>query len=650
MIGKILGKRYEIIEKIGGGGMALVYKAKCNLLDRFVAIKILKDEFMHDEEFVRKFRRESQAAASLSHPNIVNIYDVGIEEELERKIHYIVMEYIDGKTLKELIVEKGKIPIDESIDYLSQIGSALSTAHKNGIIHRDIKPHNIMITKENRVKVTDFGIARAATSSTMTTKSDVLGSVHYFSPEQARGGYTDDKSDIYSLGIVMYEMVTGKLPYKGESPITVALKHVQEDIVPPSKLNPNIPPGFEKIILKSVQKRQADRYKNIDELIEDLKLVNVNRNIQDIDTDNGFDDHTRIIPAIGPEDEKKNMKNNPKKTRNKKGGKKEIILGVLLAFLLVAGIYIGYSNFFSNEEIVVPNIVGKQEAEAEAEIKGMGLEFRVLDRVKNSEYEEGQIISQEQAADSKVKKGYPIGVVVSSGKNAVEVPRVINRTFDDAKRMIEEEGLSIGLVDYEESHDIPIDVVISQDPGGNSEVDPDTRINLVLSKGKEVTYVNMKSLIGLTLEQAEDEIKRMGLQIGETRVEPNEDVADGVVFWQSYEAGTEIETETAVDLYVSSGPLEEQAEEESPPEEGSPEDGDTPPLDSVEGPISFTLTPLQDQDQTTIKIARRQDGEEKVVYNKVHLKTDGEVSINLEGKPGAQFDIYYNDIYQTTIE
>lgn len=650
MIGKILGERYEIIEKIGGGGMALVYKAKCNLLDRFVAIKILKDEFMDDEEFVRKFRRESQAAASLSHPNIVNIYDVGIEEELERKIHYIVMEYIDGKTLKQLIVEKGKIPIDESINYLGQIGSALSTAHKNGIIHRDIKPHNIMITKDNRVKVTDFGIARAATSSTMTTKSDVLGSVHYFSPEQARGGYTDDKSDIYSLGIVMYEMVTGKLPYQGESPITVALKHVQEDIVPPRQLDADIPIGFEKIILKSVQKRQADRYKNIDELIEDLKLVKVNRKIEDIDTDDGFDGHTRIIPVVGPEDEKMNNKSKKKKNKNKKSGKKEVILGVLLAFLLVAGIYIGYSNFFSNEEIVVPNIVGKQEAEAESQIKDLGLEFRVLDRVKDSEFEEGQIIYQEQAADSKVKKGYPIGVTVSSGKNAVEVPRVVNRSFDDAKRMIEEKGLSIGLVDYEKSDDIPIDVVIRQDPGGNSEVDPNTRINLILSEGKEVTYVNMKNLIGLTLAQAENEIKKMNLQIGETRREPNEDVEDGLVFWQSYEAGTELESDTAVDLYISSGPQEDKPEEDKPPEEGSPEDGETPPEDFVEGPISFTLTPLQDQDQTNIKIARRQDGTEKVVYNKVHLKTDGDVSINLEGKPGAQFDIYYNDIYQTTIE
>ena len=214
MIGTILG-RYEIIEKIGGGGMALVYKAKCKLLNRYVAIKVLRDEFINDEEFIKKFRRESQAAASLSHPNIVNIYDVGVDEVKEHQIHYIVMEYIKGKTLKEIIVEKGKLSLDETINYSIQIAEALEHAHKNHIVHRDIKPHNIMITEDGRAKVMDFGIARAATSSTVTNTSNVIGSVHYFSPEQARGGYTDEKSDIYSLGVVMYEMITGKCLIKG---------------------------------------------------------------------------------------------------------------------------------------------------------------------------------------------------------------------------------------------------------------------------------------------------------------------------------------------------------------------------------------------------------------------------------------------------
>ncbi len=647
MIGKMLGQRYEIIEKIGGGGMALVYKAKCNLLDRFVAIKILKDEFVDDDEFVRKFRRESQAAASLSHPNIVNIYDVGIEQEEDKKIHYIVMEYIDGKTLKQLIVEKGRLSVDETINYSNQIASALSTAHENGIVHRDIKPHNIMITKDNRVKVTDFGIARAATSSTMTTKSDVLGSVHYFSPEQARGGYTDDKSDIYSLGIVMYEMVTGKLPYQGESPITVALKHVQEDIVPPREINREIPLGFEKIILKAVQKRQADRYKNIKELIEDLKLVKVNRKIEDIDTGDSFDSHTKIIPAVGFEDDKVKSKINNKKNKNKKSGGKEVFLGIILAFLLVAGIYMGYfqfKSFLSNEEIVVPNLEKMQEAEAEAKVKALGLDFRVVSRIKDADYEEGQIISQEQAPNSKVKKGYPISVTVCSGQDLVSVPRVTNRSFEDADDLIKAEGLRVGSVDYENSDDIPVDVVIRQDPQASSEVAPNTRVNLIISKGKKVTYVDMIKLVGLSITEATKELTKLNLEVGDTKYEPNEEVEKDIITWQSYEVGTELETGTAVDLYISSGPQENKPEEDDVP----PEDKENPSEDVGESSMTFTLTPLQDQDQTIIKIDRRQDGTTKVVYNKVHLKDDGEVPITLEGKSGAQFDIYYNDIYQFT--
>ena len=267
MIGKTLGNRYEILEKVGEGGMAKVYKARCHLLDRNVAIKILKSEFNDDEEFIKKFRRESQAAASLSHPNILSIYDVGSEETDDHKVYYIVMEFIDGKTLKQIIKEKGKFSEEESIKYSLQISEALLHAHKNHIIHRDIKPHNIMLTPDDRIKVTDFGIARAATSSTVTASTDVLGSVHYFSPEQARGGFTDEKSDIYSLGIVMYEMITGKLPYVGDTPVSVALQHIQNKIKSPRDINPNMSKNFESIILKCTAKSQNNRYSAVSTLI-----------------------------------------------------------------------------------------------------------------------------------------------------------------------------------------------------------------------------------------------------------------------------------------------------------------------------------------------------------------------------------------------
>lgn len=646
MIGKILGKRYEILEQIGGGGMALVYKAKCQLLDRFVAIKVLKDEFVNDEEFVRKFGRESQAAARLSHPNIVNIYDVGVEDEGDNHIHYIVMEYIKGKTLKELIKEKGKIPTENALEYSCQIADALQHAHANHIFHRDIKPHNIMITDDNRVKVTDFGIARAATSSTVTTTSNVLGSVHYFSPEQARGGYTDDKSDIYSLGIVMYEMVTGKLPYQGESPITVALKHVQEDIIPPRELESEIPIGFENIVLKCVQKRQADRYKNIGELIKDLKKVRTNINQLVLDNTSNFESHTKIIPAIdiGDVDTMKSKKDNRniKKPKKKDGTLKVVLLGILLAFLLATSVYLGYfklKNFFISEEVVVPNLVGMEEKEAKEKIEELGLQLVVKARVKNKDFDTGEIISQEVEADTTVKKGYPIEVTISEGDNQVKIPNLVNKDINDAQEIIKEAGLKVGI-SYEYSDTIPLDVVIGQEPDSGTKVEPGTRVNLVVSQGEEVKHVLMEKLVGKNIEEAKNILKKLDLVEGDIVYQPSEDVEKDIVTWQSYEQGTELETKTAVDLYVSNGPSEET------PGDNNPNDNND---SNVESSITFNLTPFLDKEETQIKIIRIQDGISKVVYNLKHKASDGEVEITLEGKVGALFEIFYDDVYQATI-
>jgi serine/threonine-protein kinase len=294
MIGRMLGNRYEILEKIGEGGMAKVYKAKCHLLNRIVAIKILRSEFVADEEFVRRFKRESQAAASLSHPNIVSIYDVGQEGD----IYYIVMEYVNGKTLKQLIREaNGPLPIPKALDITRQVCGALEHAHKNHIVHRDIKPQNILVTDDNIVKVTDFGIARAANGSTITYGGgDVLGTAYYFSPEQAKGAMIDEKTDIYSLGIVMYEMLTGKVPFEGESPISVALKHIQEDIVPPSKLNPKVPYNLDKIVLKATEKDINYRYKSASDLLNDIETY-INNPDKLVVTNGNDNNVTRVMKS-----------------------------------------------------------------------------------------------------------------------------------------------------------------------------------------------------------------------------------------------------------------------------------------------------------------------------------------------------------------
>lgn len=644
MIGKVLGDRYEVIEQIGGGGMALVYKAKCLLLDRFVAIKVLKDEFINDEEFIRKFRRESQAAASLSHPNIVNIYDVGVENDGDKQIHYIVMEYINGKTLKEIIKEKGKLSIDNALDYSYQIADALEHAHKNHIVHRDIKPHNIMITNDNRVKVTDFGIARAATSSTVTTTSNVLGSVHYFSPEQARGGYTDEKSDIYSLGIVMYEMVTGKLPYNGESPITVALKHVQEDIIPPRELDPKIPIGFERIILKSVQKRQSDRYSNVTDLKKDLNKVKVNsENISLEDTSN-FDSHTKIIPIVDIEDVD-NMKSqkNTKKKKNSDGTLKVVIFGILLAFLLAGTFFLGYlkiKNFFVSEEVIVPNVIGLQESEAKTKIEEKGLKFAVKARVKNSKFKAGEVISQEVGENTKVKKGFPIEVTISEGDNLVKVPSVVNRDLVDAEELIKDADLKVD-VKYEYSDTIPENVVIRQEPEGGSGAEPKTRITLIVSQGEEIKHVVIEKLVGLKIEEAIKKIEDLDLIVGQISPQPSEGIEKDRVTWQEYEPGTELETKTSVDLYISSGESEDISN-------GNEGDNNEDAQGNVETPITFTLTPFQDREETRIKIIRVQDGVSTEVYNMKH-KAGKEVIITLQGKKGALFEVYFDDEHQGTI-
>ena len=638
MIGTVLGSRYEIIEKIGAGGMAYVYKARCKLLNRNVAVKILRDEFVNDEEFVKKFRRESQAAASLSHPNIVNVYDVGAEEIDGERIYYIVMEYISGKTLKEIIREKGKLSLDETLDYSIQIAEALEHAHKNHIVHRDIKPHNIMITEDGRVKVTDFGIARAATASTVTNTSNVIGSVHYFSPEQARGGYTDEKSDIYSLGIVIYEMITGKVPYEGDSPISVALKHIQEEILPPRKIDPTIPISLENIIMKCVKKSQLDRYNNASELLRDLRREKYSIGGKNMEDTSLMESPTQIIPIID-EEGKDDMKRNEKKKKNKNGdgGTKVMLLAIFLAFVVVASGVFGYykiKNYFVSDEVEVPNLVGMQVEKAEKILEDFGLKLKVGKEVSSSEFKKGQIMDQKTKVGEKVKVGYTIEVTVSTGGKLVKVPSLIGKSIAEIDAILSEYNLGEGMVTPQYSDTVEANFIINQYPEPYTEVEEGTKIDIVVSQGPEKKMVTVPSLLNRTENEANNALAALGLAKGNIDKAPSNEYEAGRVMWQSIEPGTSVEANTKVDIKISTGP---EPEPEPEPEE------------EKEVPFNLNLTLPEDGSEIQIRVEKVQDNFIEVVYDEVHVSDGKTIKIPLKGKLDAEFRLYYNGEHKDTL-
>ncbi len=653
MIGKVLGNRYEIVEKIGGGGMALVYKAKCRLLNRYVAIKILREEFINDDEFIVKFKRESQAAASLSHHNIVNVYDVGVQDN----IYYIVMEYVKGKTLKEFIKERGKLSISEALDIAIQMADALRHAHKNHIIHRDIKPHNIIITDDGRAKVTDFGIARAATSTTVTNTNSVIGSVHYFSPEQARGGYTDEKSDIYSLGIVMYEMVTGRLPFQGDSPISVALKHVQESVLSPKIIEESIPANFEKIIMKCVKKDQSLRYSNANELLSDLKKC---RNLDEADfvsIENINDSPTIIIPAVkGDKTMSRNAKRNNNENKNtekkKKTNKKLITVAAIFSALLLVSILIFtilipmVMDFLTVEEVEVPNVIGKSLEDAEAEITKAGLSFRKdTEEVYSSEYAAGYVIDQSEKPGEIRKVEYVVEVTVSKGQHLVTVPDLTNKHISDISIEFDIVDLNIGNKRYEISN-LPKDFIISQEPIPFSEVPEGSSVDFVISAGPEISTILMPNLVGTNIEDAKREIVALGLVEGEISYQNDDQYPEDVVISQGVPSASEVEEYEEISLIVSLGPENPESNDGQESTEGnnqtSSTGGDVPNLGKA-AQISIKLP--QDREKVEVKVERIQDLISEIVYTQVHDTTEEVIPVVVYGRGRAIFLIYFDGKY-----
>lgn len=611
--GIILGKRYEVLSKIGAGGMADVYKGRDTILDRYVAIKVLKKEYWEDENFVRKFRSEAQAAAGLLNPNIVNVYDVGED----RGLYYMVMELVEGITLKEYIERKGRLSHKEVISIAIQMCNGIGAAHAADIIHRDIKPQNIMISRDGKVKVTDFGIAKATTSNTISTNA--MGSVHYTSPEQARGGFSDAKSDIYSIGITLFEMVTGEVPFNGDSTVSVAIKHLQEEITPPSELVPDIPYSLEQIILKCTQKNSERRYSNTNMLIQDLKrslvdpdgdFVNIpplrnadtviitDEELDDIrssyddddDYDDDYDDDSydddRYDDGYDDDDyddeDDYDSKYRTRDKKKKKGSEEvnprmnkimkilTIVVVAIIIFILVftigkaAGIFksIGQGNIDVVEEdktVKVPNVVGMSEEKAKKTLNDMGLGFKVVSYEESEKYGEGTVCKQKTKAGEKVPKNTMIKVVVSSKLvgEEVTVPDVSGMDEAAAQRALENEGLKVGTPNYvfDESYDEG--EVIGTTPAANSKVSKDTEIIMKVSKGADKKVV--PNVVGMTEAQARSAIEKAGLKVGSSvTYDFNDSVEKGKVFDQSLAAGKKVSAGTSVNISVSNGKKPEE--------------------------------------------------------------------------------------------
>lgn len=621
MVGKVLGDRYEILEKIGTGGMSVVYKAKCKLLNRFVAVKILRNEFIDNEDFVKRFKIEAQAAASLTHPNIVSIYDVGSQDD----IYYIVMEYVDGVTLKEYIVYKKILDWKESIKIAVQIASALECAHKNGIVHRDIKPHNIIITTDGVVKVTDFGIARAATYFTVTFAGNAIGSVHYFSPEQARGGYTDNKSDIYSLGVVMYEMVTGTVPFEGDTPVAIAFKHIQQNAVAPREISSNVPPALNGIIMKAMAKEVEKRYSTATMLLSDLNeslktpefdFVGLNR------VEDKVDSPTLVIPAVNApknvsEKSEENMAvKSLAKGKNKKRmqivglGAAAVLVVTLLTFFLFKYVFLNGSGGTA----VVPNLVNQSEEQAMEALSKLHLTMVVKARRSDDSIPIGTIIEQTPGAGMSVRIPSEVSVVVSSGKKEVEVPSVEKKDYRDAQAAIEKLGL-VAKISYESSDTIPIDFVTRLDPTSGSNVKQGSTVEVFVSNGPSSNSFPMPKLIGLTEQKAKSTLSENNLVCGDVSYESNS-AAYGTVVEQSVSANTAVTKGTKVNLKLSTGKITKT--------------------------ISISLP----QDKPTVAVEVRltnSKGVETVIYSKKVLKSsDSPLTITISGQGKAHLTVYFD--------
>lgn len=678
--GKILGDRYEIIQKIGAGGMSIVYKAKCNKLQRFVAIKVLREEFVKDEAFVQKFKSEAFSAGGLSHPNIVSIYDVGQEDDL----HYIVMEFVEGQTLKEYIEQNGPLSSTQTLEYGMQIVSALRHAHNKQVIHRDIKPQNILITHDQMLKVADFGIAKAVDSSTIVAAGNAIGSVHYFSPEQAKGKYVNETSDLYSCGIVLFEMATNRLPFQADTHVSIALKHINEEVPKPSLFNEQIWPGLESIILKATNKKQELRYQNADSMLEDMKTVLANptvdlssREVTETDVD-----QTILLTDIQTSFIRQNEKTTSRLESNQTPGVKmstpqdyyeeyegedeeevstgyKILagLGGVLATLLIVGIMAAVTffvlpSFNKPQRVVVPSVLGQTVDKATAILEDKNLAILLAGEEASDTYTPGTIMRQTPNGEKVVEPGTVINVVVAKQKEVIEevvVPDLKGEESANAQSILDEMDLDVAL-EWEYSDELDRSKVISHTPEAGVRVKKGDTVTLVLSKGKEVVLVKVPNLYNLTLDEAKAKLNEVGLRFGQTVEEHSDTVEQGKVMKQSIAENQEIEQGEIVDIVISKGP---KVEEVIPPEEDPnnpttpdtdiPSEENTPeeePLATITRVINAPTDKLQDEYHVVVLI--EDDLGARTAFEGMVKKEQFPLPIQVSGKGKGVLTTYFD--------
>ena len=664
----ILGNRYQLQDLIGVGGMAKVYKATDRLLQRDVAIKILKDQYAEDDEFVKKFSNEALSAARLTHVNIVSVYDIGEDLIEGKKIHYIVMEYVDGETLKDLIDREKIISNHDIVDYSIQIAQALNQAHSSNIIHRDIKPQNILMDKYGLLKVTDFGIARVSTNATITYTSSILGTVHYISPEQAKGKFVDEKSDLYSLGVVMYEMATGKVPFDADNSVGIAVMHIQDEPESRIKLNENLSPRLNDIIMKLLEKDPQKRFKNANELIRALE-------------DNSYDiglikkedtakiekpkeiTETTFIPVV--ENKKKKDKEEGKKEeleneavyvtptdkdeKNPKEKKKKRKLWpfiLLLIAVLAGGLY--YVKSSNSNMVQVPTVLNLSEEEAVKILEEKNLKANISRYAQSNNYEAGKVMEQDPTPKTKVRKNSTVNLVVSQGRE-VKVPDLSGLTLEQAEEKLKELDLELGKTSTDFSESVKKDKIIDQDPRKNEKVQAGSEIDVTVSLGKEeddVKNVKVPNFVGNYEEDAISLANENGLTVGNITYKYSDKYEKGVVISQSIAAKTQVAEHSSIDFVVSRGKNPNDSSDEGTDDENK----------SQQVNVKFTISVPTDKDSFNVKVYKLGDNNKNsdLLYNQNHTKdeldSNGNLNLDFKSVVGTKVNILIDDKSQGVYE